>query len=193
MEDLVISKVGRHTQQSNNQYDAEKNVKDIASTIAALVRPDTKYAIERLKEGARRETSSNSSPIHPLHWYFVREVQVYRKVAENLGLRERIQPFVSEILSHVKSRSVDHWLLHSLRKSGSIKAFQADFMLDNRSLPSLLKRWGSALQVNGDKASTSSRAIQEYVETLAPETLSEYAKRIVYSGKRRQGSKTSTI
>ncbi len=184
MEDLIISKVGRYTQQkSDSQYEAEKNVKDIVSTIATLVRPDTKYATQRLKEGARRETSSNSSPIHPLHWYFVREVEVYRREAESLRLHERIQSFISEILSHVKSRSVDHWLLHSLRKNGSIKAFQANFMLDNRLLPSLLKRWGSALQVNGDKVSTSSRAIQQYVETLEPEILSEYAKRIVYSGK----------
>jgi hypothetical protein len=42
---------------------------------------------------------------------------------------------------------------------------------------------GWILQVNGDNVSTSSKAIQQYVETLEPEVLSEYAKRVVYSGK----------
>jgi hypothetical protein len=194
MADLIISKVGRYTQQkSDSQYEAEKNVKDIVSTMATLLRPDIKYATKRLKEGARRETSSNSSPIHPLHWYFVREVEVYKKVAESLGLNTRIQSFISEILLHLKTRSVEYWLLHSLRKNGSIQAFQTNFMLDQKVTSSLLRRWGLILQVSGDNVSISSKAIQQYVETLEPEIPSEYAKRLIYSGKPRRRKSRSWV
>lgn len=184
MEDLIISKVGRYTQKrSGSQYEADKNAQDVVSAMAALSRPDIKYAIKRLKEGARRERSSKASPIHPLDWYFVREIEVYRRAAESLGLLDRIQAFVSGILSHAQTRSIEYWLLHSLRKNGSIKAFQASFILDDNSVTVLLKRWGTLLEIGTDKVSTSSKTIQTYVETLEPETLSEYAKRLVYSGK----------
>ncbi|MCI0561226.1 MAG: hypothetical protein MN733_22295, partial [Nitrososphaera sp.] len=184
MEDLITSKVGRYTQQrGDSQYEADKNIQDIVSAVATLTRPDIKYAIQRLKEGARRESTSKASPIHPLHWYFVREVKAYRETAETLGVRDRVQTFVSEILSQAKTRSIEYSLLHDLRKNGSIKAFQANFMLDDKSVSILLKRWRAILQLDGDKVSTSAKSIQGHIETFESESLSEYAKKLAYSGK----------
>lgn len=184
MEDLIISKVGRYTQQrKESEYEADKNVKDVVTTIITLPRPDFKYAIQRLKEGARRETSSGSSKIHPLDWYFVREIEVYRRTAESLRYREQVGTFIATILTGGKTPSIEYWLLHSLRKGGSIRKFKVNFMLDERSLSLLLKRWQSILQITGDKVTISSGDIQNYIGTLGAEMLSEYAKRIVYSGK----------
>jgi len=182
-EDLIVSKVGRYTQQkTGSKYEAEKNAKDIISTIQTLPKPDFKYVIQRLKEGARRETSSGSSKIHRLDWYFVREVEIYQKMAGSFD-QDKIGKFISTILANSKSAPIEYELLHSLRKNKSISKFKSSFMLDDASFSLLLKRWKSILKINGDKVSLSSKDIQNYVNTLEPETLSEYAKRIVFSGK----------
>lgn len=183
MEDLIISKVGRHTQQrKDSQYEADKNVKDIVATIQTLSKPDFKYVIERLKEGARRESTSNSSKIHRLDWYFVREVQVYQNSADMMD-QFKIGKFIANVLVDLRSAQTEYWLLHALRKMGSKTKFQSSFMLDEKHLAVLLKRWESILQVKGDKVKLSSRGIQNYVKTK-PETLPEYGKKLVYSGKK---------
>lgn len=181
MEDLIVSKVGRYTQRKDRKYEADKNVKDIIATIQTLPKPDFKYVIQRLKEGARRESKSNSSKIHSLDWYFVREVPVYRDVAR-LMKYDKIEKFVANVLINSRSMSIEHELLHSLRKISSIRKFQSGFMLDNKHLALLLERWKTILQINGDNVKVSSKDIQNYVKTN-PETLSEYAKNIAYSRK----------
>lgn len=184
MEDLLVSKIGRYTQQkSDSQYEADKNAKDIVSTMSILLRPDTKYVIRRLREGARRERSSNASTIHSLDWYFVREVEVYGKIAEVLGLKDNIQALISAVLSHAETRSIEYWLLHNLRKKGSVREFQTSFMLDSKSLSILMKRWKTVVTLNGDKVSTSARLIQDYIVTLQPEPRTEYARKLAFSGK----------
>ena len=191
MEDLIASKVGRYTQQrAEGQYEAEKNVRDIVSAMAALPKPDYKYVIKMLKEGARRETSSNSSTIHSLDWYFVREIQVYRSVAESSGFLDRVSAFTTRVLVEARTPPIEYRLLHSLGKKNSLKRFQSDFMLDDKSLALLLKRWEPILQIDADRVVTSSKSIQKYIETLGPERLSEYAKRMVYSGKNAAGQRT---
>lgn len=188
MEDLIISKVGRYTQQkSDSKYEAEKNVGDIIATIQTLSRPDFKYAIKRLKEGARRQTSSNSSKIHRLDWYFVREVPIYQKVAKGFD-HDKTRRFISTILAKSKSSQIEYELLHSLRKGSRIDKFQSDFMLDDNSLSTLLDRWKSVIHRNDNKVQVSSKDIQNYIKTLEPGTLSEYAKRIVFSGNRPSNS-----
>jgi len=178
-EDLIISKVGRYTQQkSDSKYEAEKSVKDIIATIQTLFKPDFNYTIQRLREGARRETPSNSSKIHRLDWYFVREVEIYQKMAESFD-QHKIEKFISKILVNSKSTPIEYKLLHSLRKNKSISKFKSSFMLDDASFSLLLKRWKPILKINGDKVSLSSKDIQNYVNTLGPETLSEYAKKIL--------------
>lgn len=183
MEDLIVSKVGRYTQQrKESQYEADKNVKDIVATIQTLVKPDFKYIIERLKEGARRESTSNSSKIHRLDWYFVREVQVYLNSAQMMD-QSRVGKFIANVLVDSRSMQIEYWLLHSLRKIGSKAKFQSSFMLDEKHLAVLLKRWESILQVSGDHVRLSSKDIQNYVKTR-PEALPEYGKRIAYSAKK---------
>jgi len=190
MEDLIVSKVGRYAQQrAASKYEAEKNVRDIVSTMAMLPRPDYKYVIQRLKEGARRETSSNSSTIHSLDWYFAREIEVYRSVAESLDFLDKVSEFTTTVLVEARTPTIEYWLLHSLRKKKSLKRFQSDFMLDDESLALLLKRWEPILQIDADVVIISSKSIQKYIETLGPERLSEYAKRLVYSGKNVVGQK----
>lgn len=183
IEDLIVSKVGRYTQQKlDSKYEAEKNAKDILATIQTLSKADFKYVIQRLKEGARRETSSSSSKIHRLDWYFVRETKVYRKMAESFD-QDKIGKFITVILVNSKTAPIEYELLHSLRKSSRISKFKSSFMLDATSLSQLLKRWESIVKINGDKVSISSKDIQNYVNTLPPEILSEYAKKLVFSGK----------
>lgn len=183
LEDLIISKVGRYTQQkSASNYEAQKNVSDIVATIQILSKPDFKYVIKRLKEGARRQTQSNSSKIHRLDWYFVREVPIYQKVAKSFN-RNKTRKFISTVLVKSKSSQIEYWLLHSLRKSGRVDRLQSDFMLDGSSLSALLNRWKSYMHRSDNKAQLSSKDIQNYLKTLEPGVLSEYAKRIVFSGK----------
>lgn len=189
MEDLIVSKVGRYIQQrKGSEYEADKNVKDIVATIETLPKPDFKYVIQRLKEGARRESTSNSSKIHGLDWYFVREVSVYLDVAR-LMRYDKIEKFVANVLVNSRSMLIEYELLHSLRKMSSIRKFQSKFMLDEKHLVLLLKRWKTILNINGDKVKVSSKDIQNYVDTN-PEKLSEYAKNIVYSGKNFDSSKS---
>lgn len=187
VEDLIISKVGRYTQQRvESQYEADKNVKDIVASMSVLKRPDINYAISRLKEGARRESSSASSKIHPLTWYFAREVQVYGKAAEDLDKEKiaRVRKFVASILTASKSRTIEYWLLTSLRKDGGdVKKFQKSFYLDDSSLESLLKRWGQFFHIEGEKATLTAKDIESYMERLPPEESSDYAKHLAYSGK----------
>ncbi|MEM3100012.1 MAG: DUF6036 family nucleotidyltransferase [Candidatus Nitrosotenuis sp.] len=182
MEDLIVSKIGRHTQRKDSQYEADKNVKDIVATIQTLAKPDFKYIIERLKEGARRESTSNSSKIHRLDWYFAREVQLYLNSAQMMD-QSRIGKFIANVLVESRSMQIEYWLLHALRKIGSKAKFQSSFMLDEKNLAVLLKRWESILQVNGDQVTLSSKDIQDYVKTR-PEALPEYGKRIAYSAKK---------
>jgi len=183
MEDLMTSKVGRYTQQiADNKYESIKNVMDILATMQTIAQPDFKYVIQRLKEGARREHVRHSSKIYPLDWYFVREVEIYRKAAEKMN-RDKIGAFIAKILVTSKSVSIEYELLHNLRRSGNLNEFQSNFMLDDKSLSVLLQRWKSILKIEGNKVNISSKDIQEYVKTLGPEEVSEYAKRIIFSGK----------
>jgi len=185
MEDLIVSKVGRYTQQiKNSSYEANKNVRDIVTSIQALARPDFKYVIQRLEEGARRETLAKFSKIHNLSWYFVREVEIYRKMTESLN-GEKIGQFIASILGKSKSASVEYWLLHNLRKVQSISKFKLDFMLDDKNCSILLQRWKSILEIKRDRVIISAKEIQEYVKSLKPETLSEYAKKLICSGKQK--------
>lgn len=187
MEDLIISKVGRFTQQiADNQYESNKNVRDIVTTMQTITQPDFKYVVQRLKEGARREHARHSSKIHPLDWYFVREVEIYRRDAEIMN-HDKIGAFIAKILVTSKSTSIEYELLHSLRRNGKLNEFQSNFMLDDKALKVLLQRWKSILKIDGNKVSISSKKIQEYVETLGSEEASEYAKKIIYSGKKHSG------
>jgi hypothetical protein len=182
MEDLIVSKVGRYTQQrKDNKYEADKNVKDIVATMQTLSKPDFKYLIKRLKEGARRESISNSSKIHRLDWYFVREVHAYQGVARLLKY-DKIAKFVATVLVNSRSMQIEYELLHSLRKSSSMRKFQSDFMLDDKHLALLLYRWKTMLQIDGDDVKVSSKDIQNYVRN-SPEKLPEYGKNLAYSGK----------
>jgi len=182
MEDLIVSKVGRYTQQIRDEYEANKNVRDIVATMQALAKPDFKYVIQRLAEGARRETLGKFSKIHNLNGYFVKEVEIYRKMAESFD-SEKIGKFTASVLVQSKSASMEYWMLHRLRKGKSLKQFKLDFMLDEKNYSILLDRWKSILKINGDKVTISSKQIQEYVKSLKPETLSEYAKKLIFSGK----------
>jgi len=182
MEDLIVSKVGRYTQQIRDEYEANKNVRDIVATMQALAKPDFKYVIQRLAEGARRETLGKFSKIHNLNGYFVKEVEIYRKMAESFD-SEKIGKFTASVLVQSKSASMEYWMLHRLRKGKSLKQFKLDFMLDEKNYSILLDRWKSILEINGDKVTISSKQIQEYVKSLKPETLSEYAKKLIFSGK----------
>lgn len=183
MEDLIVSKVGRYTQQrKSSQYEADKNVKDIVATMQALAKPDFRYIIRRLKEGARRESASSSSRIHSLDWYFVREVHIYQDSAQVLDT-DRIGKFIATVLVDSGSAQVEYWLLHALRKTGSKARFQSIFVLDERHLVLLLKRWEPILQVDGDRVRLSSRDIQNYVKPRH-EGLPEYGKKIACSGKK---------
>lgn len=185
MEDLIVSKVGRYTQQiKDSPYEANKNVRDIVTTIQALAKPDFKYVLQRLEEGARRETLAKFSKTHNLNWYFVKEVEIYRKMAESLN-GEKIGQFIAPILVKSKSVSVEYWMLHSLRKGQSISKFKSDFMLDDKNCSILLQRWKSILEVNGNRVVISAKKIQEYVKSLKPETLSEYTKKLIFSGKQK--------
>lgn len=184
MEDLAISKVGRYTQQiADNKYESNKNVMDIVSTMQTITQPDFKYMVQRLKEGARTEHAQYSSKIHPLDWYFVREVEIYRKAAETMNYN-KIGAFIAKILITSKSVSIEYELLHNLRRNGKLNEFQTNFMLDDKSLEVLLQRWKSILKIEDNKVNISSKSIQEYVETLGSEEVSEYAKKIIHSGKK---------
>lgn len=191
IEDLIVSKVGRYTQQkSASQYEADKNIRDIVSAISVLKKPDINYAVSRLKEGARRELPSPASRIHPLTWYFVREAQVYGKAAEGLEEEKigRVRKFIASILTTSKSRTIEYWLLTCLRKNyggGDIKKFQQSFYLDDRSLEVLLKRWGQFLHIGGGKLTLTARDVESYLERLPVEKPSDYAKQLAYSGKRK--------
>jgi hypothetical protein len=181
MEDLIVSKVGRYTQQiSSSKYEAEKNAKDIVASMHTITKPDFKYVIQRLREGARREKLKYAK-IHSLDWFFVREAQIYEKMASAFG-DDKIGVFVNTVLVDLKSISTEYYLLHNLRRIGSISKFQSDFMLNERSLSILLKRW-KFLKTSGDKVILSPKDVQNYLQTLEPETPSEYAKKLVFSGK----------
>jgi hypothetical protein len=182
-EDLIVSKVGRYTQQIRwNEYEANKNVRDIVATIQTLTKPDFKYVVQRLAEGARKETLEKYSKIHNLNWYFVREAGIYQKMAEPLD-GEKIRKFVASVLTQSKSANMEYWMLHSLRKGKSISKFKTDFMLDKKNYLELQQRWNSILKINGDKVTINAKDIQQYVESLKPETLSDYAKKLIFSGK----------
>lgn len=183
MEDLIVSKMGRYTQQIRwSEYEANKNARDIVATMQALTKPDFKYVIQRLTEGARRETLEKYSKIHNLNWYFIREVGIYQKIANPLD-GEKIRKFVASVLVQSKSANIEYWMLHSLRKGKSISKFKADFMLDEKNYSVLQQRWDSILKINGDKVTVNAGEIQHYVESLKPEILSDYAKKLVFSGK----------
>ncbi len=185
MEDLIVSKIGRYTQQkSESEYEANKNARDIVATIQTLDKPNFNYVLKRLGEGARRESLSKFSAVHNLNWYFVKEVETYREMSETMDA-EKIGKFIASVLVKSKSPSTEYWLLHNLRKGQSIKKFKLDFMLDEKSCSVLLQRWKSILSIDGDKVSIPARKIQEYIKSLKPEELSEYAKRLVFSGKQK--------
>lgn len=180
MEDLIVSKVGRFMQQKvENAYEAKKNITDIIVTIDVLKKPDYQYMIQRLKDGARRETSSQRSRIHALDWYFIREIEIYLEVAKGFALL-KISKFLSTIIINIKTPNVEYHLLHTLRKVGTISKFQQVFMLDDESTSILLKRWKSFVRVNGDKVDVNSKGIQQYVTSLGPQDLPEYAKYLIH-------------
>jgi len=183
VEDLIVSKIGRFSQQKDeNEEEADKNIRDILSTITYLQRPDYKYIIQRLKDGARRESSAASSQLRSLDWFFVREVEIYQ---EKIGVFdfEKISRFVSNIVSLIKSQYVEYHLLNSLRKVGSLREFQEKFMLNDSSLSRLLERW-KFIGVTGDKVTLTAKNIQIYIAGLTPKVHSEYYKRLLYSGKK---------
>lgn len=182
MEDLIISKIGRHTQQRGDEYEANKNANDIVVTMQTLTKPDFKYIIQRLDEGARSERIEESSEIHNLKWYFVKEIEIYRKIAESLD-SEKIGQFIASVLVQSKSAIIEHDMLHSIRKGKSLRQFKSDFMLDEKNYSILINRWKSILTINDDKVTTSDEKIQEYVKSLKPETISEYAKKLISSRK----------
>lgn len=183
-EDLIASKIGRHAQQfSKSEYEANKNARDIITTIQSLNKPDYNYIIKRLGEGARRETLSKFSSIHNLNWYFAKEIDAYKKLTEALD-GKKIEQFVSTILVKSRSSHIEYWMLHRLRKVKSIKKFKTEFMLDGKNCSILLDRWKSIVKINGDKADVSSKDIQEYTKSLKPEIISDYAKKLIFSGKK---------
>lgn len=188
VEDLIISKVGRYTQQKSvNQYEADKNVNDIVTAISVLRKPDIKYAVKRLKEGARRERTSPVSKIHPLLWYFAREVQVYGKVSEELDEDRtgQVREFIASVLVASKSKASEYWLLTSLRKGGGdIKKLQQSFYLDDKSLGVLLARWKKDFRIEENKAFLTAADILAYLKKLPHEDPSGYLKHLAYSGKR---------
>lgn len=112
MEDLIVSKVGRPTQQVKDKHEANKNATDIVATMQALTKPDFKYVIKRLSEGARRETLAKFSAIHDLNEYFIKEVEIYRKIAESYD-NEKIGKFIASVLVQSKSASIEYGMLHS--------------------------------------------------------------------------------
>ena len=184
MEDLIVSKVGRYTQQIKETHEANKNAKDIVATMHTLIKPDFKYVIKRLSEGARRETLGKFSPIHNLNEYFVKEVEIYRKIAESYE-GKMIGEFIGSVLVQSKSASIEYGILHNIRKRKSLKQFKLDFMLDEKNYLILLSRWKSILIINGDNATVTSKQIQEYCKSLKPETRSEYAINLIFSGKQK--------
>jgi len=182
IEDLIISKVGRHFQQKiDSQYEADKNAKDIIATIQTISKPDFSYILKRLTEGARREGSTNSS-VHPLDWYFVREVKVYRNIARNFDY-EKIEKFISKVLLESKLISAEYYLLHSLRKVKDVNQFKSNFMLNEQSFSKLIERWSSFLQIQNDVADISAGDIQNYLKSLPNEEISDYANNLIFSGK----------
>ncbi len=183
MEDLIVSKVGRFTQQvSENQYEAKKSVTDIIATIQVLQKPDYQYIIQRLKDGARRETSSQISKIHPLDWYFIREIEIYLEIAKNFDLH-KISKFLSTIVVSMKTPSVEYYLLHTLRKRGIVSKFRDFFMLKDEETSVLLKRWKSFVRVNGDQVEVNSKDIKQYITSLGQKELPEYGKYLAHSGR----------
>jgi len=183
MEDLIVSKVGRYTQQRTaSEYEANKNARDIVATMQSLTKPDFKYVIQRLAEGARRETLGKFSPIHNLNGYFAKEVEIYRVLAESFD-SAKIGKFVSSVLAQSKSLNMEYTMLHSIRKGKSLKKFKSDFMLDERNYSMLLSRWDSFLGIDGDKVKVTSKQIQDYTQSLKPEPDSDYAKKLIFSGK----------
>ncbi len=183
MEDLIVSKVGRYTQQIKDEHESNKNARDIVATMYTLAKPDFKYVIKRLSEGARRETLAKFSPIHNLNGYFVKEVEIYQKIAESYD-NEKIGKFITSVLVQSKSASIEYGMLHSIRKGKSMRQFKSDFMLDEKNYSILLSRWKSILTINGDTVTVTSKQIQEYLKSLKPETRSEYANHLIFSGKR---------
>ena len=182
MEDLIVSKIGRHTQQMRDEHEANKNANDIVTTMQAIAKPDFKYIIQRLGEGARSERIDESSEIHDLKWYFVKEIEIYRKTAEFLDSK-KIGQFIASVLVQSKSATIEHSMLQSIRKGKSMKQFKLDFMLDEKNYSILLDRWKSVLEINDDKVIVSDEKIQEYVKSLKPEIVSEYAKKLISSRK----------
>ena len=181
-EDLIVSKIGRHTQQMRDKHEANKNANDIVVTMQSLSKPDFKYIIQRLDEGARSEKVEESSEIHNLKWYFVKEVEIYKKMAESLD-NEKIGQFIASVLVQSKSAIIEHDMLNRIRKGKSLKRFKSDFMLDEKNYSILLDRWKSILEINDDKITVSDEKIQEYVKSLKPETISEYAKKLISARK----------
>lgn len=181
-EDIIVSKIGRFHQQKNKNEttEADKTIKDILATIIFLQKPDYKYIIERMKEGARRE-SSKSSHIRNLNWFFVREVEDYRQKLNGFKY-EKVSNFVSHLLSSIRSQEVEYYLLHRLRKEKSIGKFQTRFMLNDKSLSILLKRW-NFIDVSDDNITLTSRTIDAYIKRLTNTKHSEYYEKILCTKK----------
>lgn len=182
-EDIIVSKTGRFIQQKNqDEKEANNNILDILSTITILKRPDYRYIVQRLKEGARRE-SSTSSNLHSLDWFFAREIEVYQDKIRGFDV-ERVSRFVSNLVTIIKSREFEYYLLNYLRKVKSIRKFQLKFMINDDSLSSILQRW-KFIRINNDKVTITSMDINGYLKILPTNMVSEYYKRLLYSGKTR--------
>lgn len=186
IEDLMVAKVGRYIQQfRDNGYEAKKNVTDIVYTMKVLKRPDYKYIVERLKDGARRETSAQSSPIHPLPWFFVREIKTYHDIAKEANFDlEHMRKIISHILAHLKTQSTDYYLLRRLRTIGNIDEFKNSFMLDDETTALLLKRWKTVVKIEDNSVQLTSKDIQRYIDSLGPEK-PDYINKLAFSGKQR--------
>ena len=179
IEDLIVSKIGRYIQQKDeNEHQALKNVKDIISAIKSLKDPDYQYIVKRLREGARRETSSANSKIHSLDWYFIREFPIYINELDYFERDRNISRFLSNIILKSKSPAIEYYLLNELRKLKSISKFQTKFILDGKSFQILQKRWKNFLEVEDDKPILDSKKITTYIKSLGSNDLSDYAKKL---------------
>ena len=91
--------------------------------------------------------------------------------------------FIVLILVKTKSYPIEYWMLHSLRKVQSISKFKSDFMLDEENYSVLQQRWDSILDIDGDKVIINAKDIQEHMKSLKPKPQSDYAKKLIHSGK----------
>lgn len=177
IEDLIVSKIGRYyQQQKSNGYEANKNINDILFSIKSLKSPDYPYIIKRLKEGARRETTRGNSRVHSLDWYFIREMEIYKKRSPRS--RKEIENFVSKVIVDADSDLIEYYLLKEFKRIHSWKDFQEFFMLNIKAIERLKTRWKTILSdKNGDEINPTQ--FSYYIKKLRSGPKSAYAKKLI--------------